>query len=85
MVMPAMGGRELIEQASMMFPLLRIAVMSGYTEDNTLRQGELAGEHAFIAKPFTVEDLMATVRRVLDGARNRDGVLPPMALLAPVP
>ena len=84
MVMPAMGGRELIEQASMMFPMLRIAVMSGYTEDNALRQGELAGEHAFISKPFTVEDLMATVRRVLDGAPARGGARPPMPLLQPM-
>ena len=67
-----------------MFPMLRIAVMSGYTEDNTLRQGELAGEHAFISKPFTVEELMATVRRVLDGVPGRGGALPPLPLLEPV-
>ena len=84
MVMPSMGGRELIEHASMMFPMLRIAVMSGYTEDNALRQGHLAGEHAFISKPFTVEDLMATVRRVLDGTHDRRAAPPSMPLLAPV-
>ena len=84
MVMPAMGGRELIEQASMMFPMLRIAVMSGYTEDTALRQGKLAGEHAFVSKPFTVEDLMATVRRVLDGKRGRGDAIPAMPLLEPV-
>jgi CheY-like chemotaxis protein len=84
MVMPLMGGRELIEHASMMFPMLRIAVMSGYTEDSALRQGKLAGEHAFISKPFTVEDLMATVRRVLDGTRGRSDAPPSMPLLAPV-
>jgi DNA-binding NarL/FixJ family response regulator len=58
--------------------------MSGYTEDNALRQGKLAGEHAFISKPFTVEDLMATVRRVLDGRRGRSDTLPPLPLLEPV-
>jgi PAS domain S-box-containing protein len=84
MVMPLMGGRELIEHASMMFPMLRIAVMSGYTEDNALRQGHLAGEHAFISKPFTVEDLMATVRRVLDGTHDRRAAPPSTPLLAPV-
>ena len=68
MVMPSMGGRELIEQASMMFSHLRIVGMSGYTEDSTLQQGALAGEQAFIAKPFTVQELTATVRRVLDAA-----------------
>ena len=66
MVMPTMGGRELIEHATVMCRQLRIIVMSGYTDDSTLRQGELAGEQAFIAKPFTVEELTATVRRVLD-------------------
>jgi PAS domain S-box-containing protein len=72
MVMPTMGGRELIEHAAAMIPRLRIVVMSGYTEDTTLQQGELAGEHAFIAKPFTVDDLAATVRRALDGAPTPD-------------
>ncbi|HEX2778387.1 MAG TPA: ATP-binding protein, partial [Gemmatimonadaceae bacterium] len=68
MVMPEMNGRELVERAAALFPALRIVVMSGHTEDPSLRQGQLAGEHAFIAKPFTIPDLTATIRRVLDGA-----------------
>ncbi|HEX8848498.1 MAG TPA: ATP-binding protein [Gemmatimonadaceae bacterium] len=68
MVMPVMSGRELVEHAAQRFPELRIVVMSGHTEDPSLRQGQLANEHAFIAKPFTVTDLSATIRRVLDGS-----------------
>ena len=40
MVMPVMSGRELVEHAARGFPDLRIVVMSGHTEDPTLRQGQ---------------------------------------------
>ena len=77
MVMPVMSGRELVEHAARGFPDLRIVVMSGHTEDPTLRQGQLATEHAFIAKPFTVTDLSATIRQVIDGSPvARPGAIP---------
>jgi two-component system, cell cycle sensor histidine kinase and response regulator CckA len=68
MVMPEMGGRELVERVASDYPGVRILCMSGYTEDPTLRLGQLAGEHGFIAKPFTVPELTAAIRRVLDGS-----------------
>ena len=68
MVMPEMGGRELVERVTSGYPGVRVLCMSGYTEDPTLRLGQLAGEHGFIAKPFTVAELTAAIRRVLDGA-----------------
>jgi len=68
MVMPEMGGRELVERVVRDYPGVRILCMSGYTEDPTLRLGQLAGEHGFVAKPFTVADLTAAIRRVLDGS-----------------
>ena len=68
MVMPGMGGRELIERITAGFPAVRIVCMSGYTDDATLRLGQLAGEHAFVAKPFTIPELTTTIRRVLDEA-----------------
>jgi PAS domain S-box-containing protein len=66
MVMPIMGGRELVERASRAYPAVRIVCMSGYTEDPALRLGQLGGEHAFVSKPFTVAELTAAIRRVLD-------------------
>jgi two-component system, cell cycle sensor histidine kinase and response regulator CckA len=77
MVMPGMGGRELVERVATAFPATRIVCMSGYTDDATLRLGRLAGEHAFVAKPFTVTELTAAIRRVLDDtpAGNATGSL----------
>ena len=66
MVMPVMGGRELVERASRAYPAVRIVCMSGYTEDPALRLGQLGDEHAFVSKPFTVAELTAAIRRVLD-------------------
>jgi PAS domain S-box-containing protein len=71
MVMPVMSGRELVERAAAAHPGLRMIVMSGHTDDEALRQGQLATEDAFISKPFTVHDLTATIRRVLDGTSTR--------------
>ena len=68
MVMPGIGGRQLIEMLTHSHPAVRIVGMSGYTDDETLRLGKLAGEHAFVAKPFTVGELTATIRGVLDTA-----------------
>ena len=75
MVMPEMGGRELVERVTSGYPGIRVLCMSGYTDDPTLRLGQLAGEHGFIAKPFTVAELTAAIRRVLDGA-GADGERP---------
>jgi CheY-like chemotaxis protein len=66
MVMPEMGGRDLIERLSSSRPELRIMCMSGYTEDEVLRSAP-DSRHAFIGKPFTAETLATSVRRVLDG------------------
>ncbi|MFL5560553.1 MAG: ATP-binding protein [Gemmatimonadaceae bacterium] len=66
MVMPVMGGRELVERVARAYPAVRIVCMSGYTEDPALRLGQLGGEHAFVSKPFTIAELTAAIRRVLD-------------------
>ena len=77
MVMPGMGGRELVEKITAGFPAVRVVCMSGYTDDATLRLGQLAGERAFVSKPFTVADLTATIRRVLDEGTTTAGTTAP--------
>jgi len=68
-VLGGMSGRVLAERLREIRPELKVLFMSGYTEDVVLRHGVLAGEMAFVAKPFSMETLAKRVREVLDSAR----------------
>ncbi len=65
-VMPEMGGGELVDQLRSSRPELKVLYISGYTNDEVTRRGIRQKEAAFIQKPFTSEELMAKVREVLD-------------------
>ncbi len=65
-VMPHMGGSELVDQLVASRPELKVLYISGYTGDEVVRRGVSQTEAAFIQKPFTAEELMAKVRDVLD-------------------
>ena len=65
-VMPEMNGRELAGQITALYPDIRLLFMSGYTADVIAHQGVLDDGVAFIQKPFSMEDMMAKVREVLD-------------------
>ncbi len=68
LVMPTMGGRDLAAKLQGAIPSLKAAFISGYAghavPDEDL---ELAGA-CFIQKPFSMDLLAKTVRRVLDGS-----------------
>jgi len=65
-VMPEMGGRELIERIKEVCKDFKVLYMSGYTDDVILRHGILEEGIAFIQKPFTLESLARKVREVLN-------------------
>jgi CheY-like chemotaxis protein len=65
-VMPEMGAGELADQLLAERPELKVLFISGYTNDEVLRRGISGKEAAFVQKPFTAEELMKNVRRVLD-------------------
>jgi PAS domain S-box-containing protein len=69
-VMPEMGGRELVERLVAGRPEIRFLLMSGYTDDDVVRRGVQKGETAFLQKPFTPVQLAAKVREVLDRSVN---------------
>jgi CheY-like chemotaxis protein len=61
-VMPEMGGVDLVGEFSSLLPHVPVLCMSGYSE-RLWRQGELAG---YIQKPFTPLMLLSQVRSLLD-------------------
>jgi PAS domain S-box-containing protein len=64
MVMPGMGGSELLASLADRGTAPKVIVMSGYSEDLAVsgREGM-----PFLPKPFTVAELAEKVRRTLDG------------------
>jgi signal transduction histidine kinase/CheY-like chemotaxis protein len=67
-IMPGMSGTELMRQARLRQPALRVVLMSGYTE-NQMNDEDLASA-SFVQKPFSPGSLHAAVRAALglDGA-----------------
>lgn len=65
-VMPELSGPELVRQILPLRPTLRWLFMSGHAvETLTLEVGLTDAEH-FIQKPFSIADLSAKVRAVLE-------------------
>jgi CheY-like chemotaxis protein len=65
-VMPAMNGRELADQARLLCPAIKILFMSGYTANVIAHRGILDEGTNFIPKPFSLTQLAAKVRDVLN-------------------
>jgi CheY-like chemotaxis protein len=64
-VMPAMGGRELVERLVAARPGVRVLYMSGYSGGDILRRGLADEGTEFLQKPFAPDDLTRKVREVL--------------------
>jgi PAS domain S-box-containing protein len=69
-VMPGLGGRDLVAQVRETLPGLRVLFVSGYTEEGVRKHGVLDADSAFLEKPFTAERLAQTVRELLDSPRG---------------
>lgn len=66
LVMPQMGGKELVEQFKPLHPDTRILFISGYTDGVTIHQASLKPGTPFLQKPFSPMELARKVRKVLD-------------------
>jgi DNA-binding NarL/FixJ family response regulator len=67
LVMPEMGGRELVERLRARHPSMRVLFMSGYSERAVTSDGAMPPGTGFVEKPFTVEQLVRRTREILDG------------------
>ncbi|MBZ9740702.1 MULTISPECIES: CHASE3 domain-containing protein [unclassified Mesorhizobium] len=65
-VMPAMNGRKLAEEAAARRPGLKVVFTTGFTRNAVVHNGVLDHDVHFLAKPFTMEQLEAKLRDVLD-------------------
>ncbi|MFO0592799.1 MAG: GAF domain-containing protein [Polyangiaceae bacterium] len=68
-VMPHLGGRQLVEKIQLSRPLIRVLLMSGYTDDALIQHGVEEAKIAFLRKPFTPSQLAKKVRGVLSEQR----------------
>jgi CheY-like chemotaxis protein len=65
-VMPDMGGPQLIKRLLAKWPGMKVLFMSGYAEGDKLQVGAEYPGPSFLQKPFSAESLILTVRGVLD-------------------
>lgn len=66
-VMPGMTGRQLADKAVADRPELKVLYATGYTRNAVVHNGMLDAGVAFLSKPFTIDQLAAKVRSVIDG------------------
>ncbi len=79
-VLPGASGRVLSELAAQIRPDLRVLFTTGYSRNAIVHQGRLDAGVQLITKPFTVEQLSAQVRNILDKpvARRTPPFSPPL-------
>ena len=65
-VMPEMGGPELVSRLGPIRPRMKIVYVSGYTADAIDHQGMLDEGIEFLSKPVALDTLVRKVREVLD-------------------
>jgi two-component system, cell cycle sensor histidine kinase and response regulator CckA len=66
-VMPDMGGVELVDRLLELWPGVKVVYMSGYAHGDKLEPESAGLERSFIQKPFSAESLTLKVREALDG------------------
>jgi PAS domain S-box-containing protein len=67
-IMPEMGGEELVERITRKLPKVRVMYMSGYTEADKLQPWIRDSGYPFLQKPFAADSLVLMVREALDRA-----------------
>jgi two-component system cell cycle sensor histidine kinase/response regulator CckA len=63
-VMPEMDGPALLKELRRRRPELKIVFVSGYAEE-AFASNRPEGQHAFLAKPFSLKTLVATVKETM--------------------
>lgn len=64
-VMPKMGGRELVKRIKSSHPDVRVLFLSGYTEDTLIKYGVTGEDSFFLEKPFSIQTLLSKISEIL--------------------
>jgi two-component system cell cycle sensor histidine kinase/response regulator CckA len=64
-IMPGMGGKELVDRLRPLFPDTKVIFCSGYTEDAIFHNGALESDVFFLQKPYTVAGLAQKLSEAL--------------------
>jgi two-component system cell cycle sensor histidine kinase/response regulator CckA len=64
-MMPEMDGPTLVKEVKKILPEQKILFISGYTENNQELDLEKQKEVHFLNKPFTLEELNLTVKKIV--------------------
>ena len=75
-VMPGMNGRELADQVRAARPETPVLFTTGYTRDAVVHGGMLDPGVAFLAKPFTIDQLARKVAEAIGAAASPVSPLP---------
>jgi pilus assembly protein CpaE len=78
--MPDMDGITATERLSALVPTASIVMMSVQGEADYLRRSMLAGAREFLVKPFSSDELTASIRQVYGREREKQGRMPAPAM-----
>jgi DNA-binding NtrC family response regulator len=70
--MPVQDGMHLMRCLKQRGSGIPVVIMSGYSTAETIREAEDLGAVAFLSKPFTPDELAATVRSVQNRLRKEE-------------
>jgi DNA-binding NtrC family response regulator len=64
-LMPGMSGVEAFKQIQSLNPEIKVIFMSGFPDNDALAIQNLPGTNEFIKKPFSVQEIMTTIQKML--------------------
>jgi PAS domain S-box-containing protein len=67
LTMPRMGGLETFRSLKAINPDVKVILSSGYTQEGKAAKLLTEGVQAFVQKPYQMQELATTVRKILDG------------------
>lgn len=81
--MPGLDGIQASEEITREVPFAQIVMMSVQSEADYLRRSMLAGARDFLTKPFTMDELISTVRRVYEMHAKPAAAMPAVQAVTP--